>query len=231
MCLLDQEEKEARKLPETSPATPFSSTDSVAVLEKSPRVGGDRSRGGLTLLPAWGPYFPAPPAVGMPILIEDSEPEEDPTEDLEEMEHELEEDPIEDPKDMEQELEEEREPEAYESIGDVTPMKEEEHVASPTPLSYYLGSGIPRNRKHTQKTIPMCGGVKKKNPRMRVHSFPSLTENFHQYHAALVEPALNPMSEASRATQERRMQDPAWITDVVNEWVQDQEGTHRFKVG
>ncbi|CAI9281925.1 unnamed protein product [Lactuca saligna] len=118
----------------------------------------------------------------MSILIRNSEPEENPTEDPEDMEKETEEDPNED-------LE-----------------------------------------KHAQKTIPTCGGVMKKKPRMRVHGFLSLTGNFHPYCAAPVEPVPNPVSEAPCTIQEMRMHDPAWITDVVNEWVRDQGGTHRFEV-
>ena len=140
-------------------------------------------------------------------------------------------DPNEDSEDIGLEAKEEMEYEASESKGEATPIEEEEPVASPPPTSYYLGSGIPRNRKHAQKTIPTCGGIKKKKPRMRVHRFPSLTGNFHPYHAAPVEPAPNPVSEAPRAIQEMRMHDPDWITDVVNEWVRDQGGTHRFEVG
>ncbi|CAH1416075.1 unnamed protein product [Lactuca virosa] len=57
-----------------------------------------------------------------------------------------------------------------------------------------------------------------------------LTGNLHSYDAAPIEPTSNPVSEAPRAIQEMRMHDPAWITEVVNEWVRDQGGTHPFEV-
>lgn len=68
----------------------------------------------------------------MLILIEER-PEEDLSEDLEE---------------MEQEPEWEMEYEAYKFVGDVTPIEEEEPVASLPHVSYYLGLRIPRNWKN-----------------------------------------------------------------------------------
>ncbi|CAH1449702.1 unnamed protein product [Lactuca virosa] len=114
------------------------------------------------------------------------------------MEQEPEEDPNEDSEEIGPEAKEEMEFEASESKGEATPIEEEEPVALPPLTSYYMGSGIPRNRKHAQKTIPTCGGVMKKKPRMRVHGFPSLTGNFHPYHTAPVEPAPNTVPKAPR---------------------------------
>ncbi|CAI9275951.1 unnamed protein product [Lactuca saligna] len=87
--------------------------------------------------------------------------------------------------------------EAYNSMGEVTPIEEEEPVASPLLTYYYLGSGIPCNRRYVQKTLPTCGGIKKKKPRMRVHSFRNLTRNIHPYHDAFVKPAPYLILEAS----------------------------------
>lgn len=144
------------------------------------------------------PYFPTPHVERMLILIDDSEPEEDPSEDPEEMEQDPDEDPREDPEEMEHEPEEETKSEAYESVGDLTLIKAEP-VASRPPISYYLGSRIPRNWKHAHKTISMCGGIKKK-PRMRVPRFQSLTGNFHPYHIAPVKPTWNLVPQVSRET-------------------------------
>ncbi|CAH1420788.1 unnamed protein product [Lactuca virosa] len=76
-----------------------------------------------------------------PVLVAESEPEEDSSMDLKE---ELERKPV-------------------ESIADVTPIEDDEPVESPVPISYYFGSRIPRDRKHAHRSISTCGGVKK-NP-------------------------------------------------------------------
>ncbi|CAI9285144.1 unnamed protein product [Lactuca saligna] len=89
---------------------------------------------------------------------------------------------------------------------------------------------MPHNRKHTQKTIPTCGSVKKK-PSMRIPGSQNLSGNFHPYHTVLVKPRRDSMLETSREPQKRRIHDPPWIADVVNEWVRDQRGTHHFEVG
>ncbi|CAH1433203.1 unnamed protein product [Lactuca virosa] len=107
------------------------------------------------------------------------------------------------------------ESEAYESVGNVTHIEKEEHVASPPPISYYLGSGIHRNRKNAQKTIPTCGGVKK-NHRTQHLCFHRFADNFRLYHTVPAEPTRNSMPEASRETQKTRVDDPSCIADVVN---------------
>lgn len=84
----------------------------------------------------------------MPKPIKKSEPYEEPNEDLEE---ELERDP-----------EGDMESKEYDSVANVTSIEEEELVASPPPISYRIGSGISHDRKTTCKSIPVCGGVKKK---------------------------------------------------------------------
>ncbi|CAI9290577.1 unnamed protein product [Lactuca saligna] len=96
--------KVARKMPEEPPATPIPSTATVAVLENHQQWDeNDQEVDSPNHLPG-DIYFPDPPAVGMPILIEDKEPEEDP----EDMEQEPEEDPNEDPEEIGQEAKEEK---------------------------------------------------------------------------------------------------------------------------
>lgn len=109
------------------------------------------------------------------------------------------------------------------------PIEEEESVASPPLVSYYLGLGICRNRKNSNKFIPTCRGVKK-NPRTQPPDFHMFVGNFHPYHARPAEPTQNLMSEPSHETQERKIHDPSWIADVLNELIKDQGETHRFEV-